>query len=113
VSGSATRTKGLGTTVGGTTTTTTTGTTTGGGTTTTGGGTTTAGPIIPTSSRPFNNFNATADASWAPDIWGKIRRTIESDVASAQASEADLAAARLSAQGRSPPTTSSCASPTR
>jgi len=111
VSGGATRTKGLGTTVGGgstTTTTTTTGTTgtgtgtgtttTGGGTTTTtGGGTTTA--VIPTSSRPFNNFNATADGSWAPDIWGKIRRTIESDVASAQASEADLAAARLSAQG--------------
>jgi NodT family efflux transporter outer membrane factor (OMF) lipoprotein len=96
VSGSATRTKGLGTTVGGTTTTTTTGTT-GTGTTTTGGGTTTA--IIPTSGRPFNNFNATADASWAPDIWGKIRRTIESDVASAQASDADLAAARLSAQG--------------
>jgi NodT family efflux transporter outer membrane factor (OMF) lipoprotein len=96
VSGDATRTKGLGTTVGGTTTTGT-GTGTGGGTTTTGGGTTTA--IIPTSSRPFNNFNATADASWAPDIWGKIRRTIESDVASAQASDADLAAARLSAQG--------------
>jgi len=50
-------------------------------------------------SHPVNNFNATADASWAPDIWGKIRRTIESDVASAQASDADLAAARLSAQG--------------
>jgi NodT family efflux transporter outer membrane factor (OMF) lipoprotein len=97
VSGTATRTKGLGTTIGGTTTTTTTGGgTTTGGTTTTGGGTT---AIIPTGSRPFNNFDATADASWAPDIWGKIRRTIESDVASAQASEADLAAARLSAQG--------------
>ena len=96
VSGSATRTKGLGTTVGGTTTTTTPGST-GTGTTTTGGGTTTA--IVPMTSHPVNNFNATADASWAPDIWGKIRRTIESDVASAQASDADLAAARLSAQG--------------
>jgi NodT family efflux transporter outer membrane factor (OMF) lipoprotein len=38
------------------------------------------------------------NASWDIDIWGKIRRTIESDAANAQASEADLAAARLSAQ---------------
>jgi NodT family efflux transporter outer membrane factor (OMF) lipoprotein len=91
VSGAATRTKGLGTTIGGNTTTTT-----GGGTTTTGGSATT---VVPTTSHPVNNFNATANASWAPDIWGKIRRTIESDVASALASEADLAAARLSAQG--------------
>ena len=37
-------------------------------------------------------------ASWTPDIWGSIRRTVESDVANAQASAADLAAARLSAQ---------------
>lgn len=36
--------------------------------------------------------------SWDLDVWGKIRRTIESDVANAQASEADLANARLSAQ---------------
>ena len=104
VSGSATRAKGLGTTIGGATTSTTTtggtttgGGTTGGGTTTTGGGTT---AVIPAVSRaPSNTFDATANASWAPDIWGKIRRTVESDVASAQASEADLAAARLSAQG--------------
>src|SRR5581483_12251735 len=41
----------------------------------------------------------TAQASWVPDIWGAVRRTVESDVANAQASAADLAAARLSAQG--------------
>ncbi len=34
-----------------------------------------------------------------PDLWGKIRRTVEGDVASAQASAGDLASARLSAQG--------------
>jgi NodT family efflux transporter outer membrane factor (OMF) lipoprotein len=47
---------------------------------------------------PFNEFSVSAGASWDLDIWGKIRRTIESDVATAKASEADLAAARLSAQ---------------
>jgi NodT family efflux transporter outer membrane factor (OMF) lipoprotein len=41
---------------------------------------------------------ATANASWAPDLWGKVRRTIESEVAGAQVSAADLANARLSSQ---------------
>jgi NodT family efflux transporter outer membrane factor (OMF) lipoprotein len=38
-------------------------------------------------------------AGWTLDIWGQIRRTVESDRASAQASAAALAAAKLSAQG--------------
>jgi NodT family efflux transporter outer membrane factor (OMF) lipoprotein len=37
--------------------------------------------------------------SWEPDFWGRLRRTVESDIATAQASAADLASARLSAQG--------------
>jgi NodT family efflux transporter outer membrane factor (OMF) lipoprotein len=45
-----------------------------------------------------NSFATSADVSWVPDIWGRIRRTVESDVANAQASAADLAAATLSAQ---------------
>jgi NodT family efflux transporter outer membrane factor (OMF) lipoprotein len=45
-----------------------------------------------------SNFNLAANASWDLDVWGRIRRTIESDVAGAQASQADLANARLSAQ---------------
>jgi len=49
-------------------------------------------------SRVANQFNLTAAASWELDVWGRIRRTVESDVAGAQASAADLAAARLSAQ---------------
>src|ERR1700734_928736 len=51
-----------------------------------------------TSSRTQNTFTAGAAANWDIDIWGRIRRTTESNVASAQASSAALAAARLSAQ---------------
>ncbi|MBM7131636.1 efflux transporter outer membrane subunit [Dyella mobilis] len=36
--------------------------------------------------------------SWAPDLWGKVRRTIEENKATAQASEATLANATLSEQ---------------
>jgi NodT family efflux transporter outer membrane factor (OMF) lipoprotein len=46
-----------------------------------------------------NFFSMNEAASWAPDVWGKIRRTVEGDVASAQASAGDLASARLAAQG--------------
>ncbi|HVY12016.1 MAG TPA: efflux transporter outer membrane subunit [Alphaproteobacteria bacterium] len=45
-----------------------------------------------------NSFRASADATWEPDIWGRIRRDIESSEANAEASAADLANARLSAQ---------------
>jgi NodT family efflux transporter outer membrane factor (OMF) lipoprotein len=45
-------------------------------------------------------FSVSAAASWTPDLWGQIRRTVESQVASAQASAGDLANARLSAQGQ-------------
>lgn len=39
------------------------------------------------------------DASWTPDVWGRLRQAVNSAEANAQASEADLAAARLSAIG--------------
>jgi NodT family efflux transporter outer membrane factor (OMF) lipoprotein len=38
------------------------------------------------------------NGTWEPDIWGSIRRTVEADMAGAQASAAQLALARLSAQ---------------
>ena len=50
--------------------------------------------------RIANSFRATATASWVPDLWGRIRRTVESNVASAQASAGELAGARLAAQGQ-------------
>ena len=43
-------------------------------------------------------YNIQLGASWEPDLWGGIRRSIESSGAAAQASEADLANARLSVQ---------------
>jgi NodT family efflux transporter outer membrane factor (OMF) lipoprotein len=48
--------------------------------------------------RVANNFALSGTGTWDLDLWGRIRRTVESDVANAQASAADLAAARLSAQ---------------
>ncbi|KAI3592518.1 Outer membrane factor (OMF) lipoprotein associated wth MdtABC efflux system [Cupriavidus sp. U2] len=42
--------------------------------------------------------NATLSASWEIDIWGRIRRQVESAEAGAQASQADLASTLLSTQ---------------
>jgi NodT family efflux transporter outer membrane factor (OMF) lipoprotein len=44
------------------------------------------------------DYSAQAQGNWQIDLWGRIRRTVEADLARAQASAADLAAARLSAQ---------------
>lgn len=43
-------------------------------------------------------YTLSAGASWEPDLWGSIRRTVESSEAGAEASAADLASATLSAQ---------------
>lgn len=43
-------------------------------------------------------YNLSAEADWELDLWGRIRRGIESQAATAQATEGDLAAARLSIQ---------------
>ena len=45
-----------------------------------------------------DGYNAGLAASWEPDLWGSVRRSIESGNAGAQASADDLAAARLSIQ---------------
>jgi NodT family efflux transporter outer membrane factor (OMF) lipoprotein len=47
-----------------------------------------------------NVYTVALDATWELDLWGRVRRNVESAEASAQASEADLAAARLSAQAQ-------------
>jgi NodT family efflux transporter outer membrane factor (OMF) lipoprotein len=45
-----------------------------------------------------NSGSLEGDVSWAPDLWGQVRRTIEENAATAQASEATLANATLSEQ---------------
>ena len=51
------------------------------------------------SDNPRNNFQATIGASWEPDVWGRLSAGVTAARASQQASFADLASARLSAQG--------------
>ncbi|WP_229474274.1 efflux transporter outer membrane subunit [Pseudoduganella lurida] len=46
-----------------------------------------------------NNYRVDIGGSWEPDIWGRLRAGVTGAQASAQASAAELASARLSAQG--------------
>ncbi|WP_251878805.1 efflux transporter outer membrane subunit [Achromobacter sp. Marseille-Q4954] len=45
-----------------------------------------------------NQYSLTGNVSWEVDLWGRVRRSVESSEASAAASLADLGATRLSAQ---------------
>jgi NodT family efflux transporter outer membrane factor (OMF) lipoprotein len=49
-------------------------------------------------SRPnsYNDLSLTGQASWEPDLWGRLRRSVEEARSSAQASAADLASIELS-----------------
>jgi NodT family efflux transporter outer membrane factor (OMF) lipoprotein len=49
-----------------------------------------------TSSNPiFTTYNLPFDASWEPDLWGRVRNTIRSNAYNAQASAADFENVRL------------------
>jgi NodT family efflux transporter outer membrane factor (OMF) lipoprotein len=48
---------------------------------------------------PNNSYRLNIGGSWEPDLWGRLRAGVSGATANAQASAADLAAARLSAQG--------------
>jgi NodT family efflux transporter outer membrane factor (OMF) lipoprotein len=59
-----------------------------------GGGSSGAGSV-----RNAGNYQASIGGNWEPDVWGRLSRTVNSAGANFQASAADLASARLSAQG--------------
>jgi NodT family efflux transporter outer membrane factor (OMF) lipoprotein len=63
-----------------------------------GGGSVVSGGNVVSGGGETRQYQVGAGASWAPDLWGKIRRTLEGAHASAQASAADIANARLTAQ---------------
>ena len=53
----------------------------------------------PGQTNDYWDFLLPLSVSWEPDLWGGVRRQIESSAANAQASAADLANTRLSLQG--------------
>lgn len=77
----------------------------GGGTTTfissstSAGGTTTGISGTGSTSSIRSGYAWLFNASWEPDLWGSVRRTVEANAAAAQSSAALLASTRLSAQG--------------
>ncbi len=46
----------------------------------------------------YNDFSLPLDASWEPDVWGRVRRTVRAARENAQASAADVINVRLSLQ---------------
>jgi NodT family efflux transporter outer membrane factor (OMF) lipoprotein len=58
----------------------------------------TTGSSTARNNRTFTQHSLPVDVSWELDVWGRIRRTVESSQATAQASAADLEAATLSAR---------------
>jgi hypothetical protein len=60
--------------------------------------TTTPSSVVTSKSRTVTLDRASLGVSWDIDVWGRIRRTVESNSDAAQASAGDLASALLSAQ---------------
>jgi NodT family efflux transporter outer membrane factor (OMF) lipoprotein len=70
----------------------------GGASTVSGGGGSTSRAGSGVAADSVGQFSVGPALSWEIDVWGSIRRAVESDAAAAQASAGTLAAARLSAQ---------------
>jgi NodT family efflux transporter outer membrane factor (OMF) lipoprotein len=53
-----------------------------------------------TAGRSFTTYSGDLSATWEVDLWGRVRRGVESSAAAAQASAGDFGAARLSLQAQ-------------
>ena len=53
---------------------------------------------VPGSTTSYGDFLVSGQAAWEPDLWGRVRRSVESATAIAQASAAELANTQLSLQ---------------
>ncbi len=51
-----------------------------------------------TVAKTFTTYSLPLEASWEPDLWGRVRKTVEANTFAAQASVADLANVTLSMQ---------------
>lgn len=58
------------------------------------------GRSVGSSGYAHTSYSLEGTVDWEIDLWGRIRRQIESDVAAAQASAADIASVRLSAEAQ-------------
>jgi len=62
-----------------------------------GGGTANRSRVVNNGPGTSSSFELAVDASWEPDLWGRVRRTIEAGEARAQAQTADMESIRLAA----------------
>ena len=58
---------------------------------------TAAGSPVTSVNGLYTDYSLPFDASWTPDLWGRVRNTVKGNVAAAQASAADLQNTRLTA----------------
>ena len=63
------------------------------------GGASRAGTGVGGDAQAISAYRVGIGAGWEPDVWGRLRRSVDSASAIAQASEADVASARLATQG--------------
>lgn len=62
------------------------------------GTTITSATTVTSASGVYTDYSLPFDASWTPDLWGRVRNTVKGNTAAAQASTADLQNTRLTAQ---------------
>jgi NodT family efflux transporter outer membrane factor (OMF) lipoprotein len=62
-----------------------------------GGGAASRSRVVNNGPGTSSSFEGGVDASWEPDLWGRVRRTMEASEAGVQAAAADLESIRLAA----------------